>query len=107
MDEETKQQLKPVKKSSGYPKFYGQLQIREKWTSLRPTVNSRGWLLQQLAKFLAKQLQTLSEDTESYVKKASCFIFNELLKKEEIKPVDLLVIFDVVSLLTNVATEET
>ena len=104
IDPEIQQQLIPREKSSRSPKFYGLPKIHKEDVPLRPIVSCIGSPLQQLAKYLAKQLQPHTDNMESNVKNASHFV--ELLKNQTVQPGDLLVSFDVVSLFTNIPVDE-
>ncbi|KAK4879049.1 hypothetical protein RN001_007195 [Aquatica leii] len=71
LSKEDQQKVIPREKSSKCPKLYGLPKIHKEGAPLRPVVSSIGSPLQELAKFLAKQLQPYAEEAESYVKNAS------------------------------------
>ncbi|XP_077778802.1 uncharacterized protein LOC144326219 [Podarcis muralis] len=104
ISEEIQLRIIPREKSSRCPKLYGLPKIHKEGTPLRPIVSSIGSPLQNLAKFLAKQLQPYAESISSHV--PNSFQFIETIKKQNLHPNDLLVSFDVVSLFTQVPINE-
>ncbi|XP_039221239.1 uncharacterized protein LOC120318067 [Crotalus tigris] len=98
ISEEIHQRIIPREKSSRCPKLYGLPKIHKEGTPLRLIVSSIGSPLQNLAKFLAKQLYTYTESISSHVQNSLHFI--ETIKKQNLQPSDLLVSFDVTSLFT-------
>ncbi|KAK4873011.1 hypothetical protein RN001_015040 [Aquatica leii] len=84
LEKTTKNKIKTTKLSK---------EIHKEGAPLRPIVSSIVSPLQELAKFLAKQLQPYAEEAESYVKNASHFI--ERIKDITLEPDHMLVSFDV------------
>jgi hypothetical protein len=84
--------------------MYGLPKIHKDGVPLRPTVSNIGAPTYQLAKHLSGLLNQLTGKTAHHVKNS--FNFIEILKSLQIKPDDLMVSFDVVSLFTKVPVEE-
>ncbi|KAM3823585.1 uncharacterized protein M6D78_018813 [Vipera latastei] len=104
ISEEIQKTIIPREKSSRCPKLYGLPKIHKEGTPLRPIVSSIGSPLQNLAKFLAKQLQPYANSITSHVQNS--FQFIEIISKLNLQPCDLLVSFNVVSLFTQVPIKE-
>jgi hypothetical protein len=102
LTEETRRQLSPA--SSRPPRMYGLPKIHKDGVPLRPIVSNIGTPTYQLSKHLSGLLNQLTGRTAHNVKNS--FHFNEILKTLQIKPGDLMVSFDVVSLFTKVPIEE-
>src|SRR5699024_10003933 len=78
--------------------------IHKEECPLRPIVSTMGSPTYNLAKYLAKHLQTHVGHTDSFVKNSTHFV--ELISDVRLDPGDILVSFDVVSLFTNVPVED-
>ena len=84
--------------------MYGLPKIHKEGIPLRPTVSNIGAPTYQLSKHLSGLLSQLTGKSAHHVKNS--FHFIEILKTLKIKPGDLMVSFDVVSLFTKVPVEE-
>jgi hypothetical protein len=85
--------------------MYGLPKMHKEGVPLRPIIVSNiGAPTYQLSKHLSGLLNQLTGKTAHHVKNS--FHFIEILKSLEIKPGDLMVSFDVVSLFTKVPVEE-
>jgi hypothetical protein len=103
LTEETRRQLSPA--GSRPPGMYGLPKIHKDGVPLRPIVSNIGAPTYQLSKHLSSgHLNQLTVKTAHHVKNS--FHFTEILKSLQIKPGDLMVSFDVVSLYTEVPVEE-
>jgi len=86
------------------PRVYGLPKIHKEGIPLRPTVSNIGTPTYQLSKHLSGLLNQLAGKSTHHIKNS--FHFIEILKTLKIKPGDLMVSFDVVSLFTKVPVEE-
>jgi len=84
--------------------MYGLPKIHKEGIPLRPNVSNIGAPTYQLSKHLSGLIGQLTGKSAHHVKNS--FHFNEILKTLKIKPGDLMVSFDVVSLFTKVPVEE-
>jgi len=99
--EETRRQLGPA--CSRPSRLYGLPKIH-KGVPLRPIVSNIGSSTYQLSKHLSRLLNQYTGKTAPHVKNS--FHFIRILESLKIKPGDLMVGFDVVSLFTKVPVEE-
>ena len=95
-------QLRPS--NSKCPRFFGQPKIHKTDVPLRPIVATRGGPTYDTARHLAKILKPLVGNTIHHVKNSEQFA--NLLKDITLRPDDIMVSFDVVSLFTNVPTPD-
>lgn len=95
---------KVIERNPLTPRIYGLPKIHKEGAPHRPIVNIIRGPTYLLAKYLAQKLKPLVGLTESFVKDSSSFV-NEL-KGIMIDLDDILVIFDVVSLYTNIPINE-
>ena len=95
-------QLRPS--SSTCPRFFGQPKIHKPDIPLRPIVASRGGPTYNTAKHLTKILQPLVGNTPHHVSNSDQFV--QHIQNLNLRPSDIMVSFDVVSLFTNVPTGE-
>ena len=102
LTEETCQQLCPA--GSRPPRMYELPKIHKEGIPLRPIVSNIGAPTYQLSKHLSGLLNQLTRKSPHHVKNS--FHFIEILKSLKIKPGDLMVSFEVVSLFTKVPVEE-
>ena len=102
LTEEIRRRLSPA--GSRPPRLYGLPKIHKDGVPLRPIVSNIGAPTYQLAKHLSGLLNQLTGRTAHHVKNS--FHFIEILESLQIKPGDLMVSFDVVSLFTKVPVEE-
>jgi len=102
LTEETHRQLCPA--DSRPPRLYGLPKIHKEGVPLRPTVSNIGTPTYQLSKHLSELLNPLTGKSAHHVKNS--FHSIEILKSLKIKPDDIMVSFDVVSLFTKVPVEE-
>jgi len=102
LTEETHRQLCPA--GSRPPRMYRLPKIHKEGIPLRPIVGNIGAPTYQLSKHLSGLLNQLTRKLAHHVKNS--FHFIEILKSLKIKPGDLMVSFDVVSLFTKVPVEE-
>jgi hypothetical protein len=86
------------------PRLYGLPKIHKEECPLRPIVSTMGSPTYNLAKYLAKHLQTYVGHTDSFVKNSLHFV--ESIRNVRLDTTDILVSFDVVSLFTNVPVED-
>ena len=105
LNDDIKKLTIPREKSSRIPKAYGLPKIHKKDIPLRPIISAFSSPTHKLAQYLAKTLQPLAEQSNSYIKNS--FHFLQKLKDFNITPNSLLVSFDVVSLFTNIPLSET
>ena len=101
--EETRRQLSTT--SSRPPRLHGLPKIHKEGVPLRPIVSNIGAPTYQLPKHLAGLLNQLIGKSVHHVKNS--FHFIDILQSLQIKPGDLMVSFDIVSLFTKVLVEET
>jgi hypothetical protein len=86
------------------PHLYGLPKIHKLDMPLRPTVSSVGSPCYGLAGFLHKILSPHAGKSESFVKNSGHFV--QLFKSVNLQSSDTLVIFDIVSLFTNVPVDK-
>lgn len=86
------------------PRIYGLPKFHKEGAPLRPIVNTIGGPTYLLSKYLARKLKPLVGLSYSFVKDSSSF-FDEL-NSLTFEPGDMLIIFDVVSLFTNISINE-
>ncbi|XP_022093238.1 uncharacterized protein LOC110980660 [Acanthaster planci] len=96
--EQLYRQLRPS--NSRCPRFFGQPKIHKKETPLRPIVASRGGPTNNTARHLAKILRPLVGNSQHHIKNSDEFL--SIIQDLRLKPGDIMVSFDVVSLLTSV-----
>ena len=99
---ETRRQICPA--GSRSPRLYELPKIHKEGVPLRSIVSNIGASTYQLSKQLSGFLNPLTGKSAHHVKNS--FHFIEILKSLKIKPDDLMVSFDVVSLFTKVPVEE-
>jgi hypothetical protein len=104
LDSNRKKCLIPREKSSRMPKFYGLPKVHKDGAPLRPIVSAINSPTQPLAKYLAWRLQPHVIKSKSFVKNSEDFI--QKIQDIKIEEQDILVSFDVVSLFTNIPTDE-
>jgi len=102
LTEETRRQMGPA--GSRPPRLYGLPKMHKEVVSLRPIVSNIGAPTYQLSKHLSGFLNQHTGKTAHHVKNS--FHFTSILQSLKIKPGDLMVGFDVVSLFTKVPVEE-
>jgi hypothetical protein len=102
LDERLKKRL--LSNSKITPRIYGLPKIHKDEFPLRPIVNTIGSPTYELAKYVAKILSPLVGHTDSFIKDSNDFI--KIIKNEKIKPKEILISFDVVSLLTKIPLDE-
>ena len=102
MDEKTRKFLTPY--HSKPPHLYGLPKVHKKDYPLRPIVSSIGSPTYNLEKFLLEILKPLAGKTNSHIKNSQDFI--NKIKTTTIKEGEIQVSFDIVSLFTNVPTNE-
>ena len=95
---------KRLNPSGSRPRLYGLPKIHKEGVPLRPIVSNIGAPTYQLSKYLAGILGLFTGNTKHHVKNS--FQFIQTLKSFKIKPDELMVSFDVVSLFTNVPIED-
>ncbi|XP_018367903.1 PREDICTED: uncharacterized protein LOC108764261 [Trachymyrmex cornetzi] len=100
---ETKTTLKPTNPLP--PRLYGLPKVHKSNISLRPIVSAIHSPTYNLSRFLARTLQPLTEKTESHITNSTDFI--QKIQKIRLRPIDLLVSFDVESLFTQVPIKDT
>ena len=86
------------------PRMYGLPKIHKANVPLRPIVSAIGSPTYNIAKHLTTMIQPLIGQTDSYIRDSAHFI--EKIAPLTVKPDDLLVSFDVVSLFTMVPIDE-
>jgi hypothetical protein len=82
------------------PRLYGLTKIHKEGVLLRPIVNNIGTPTYQLSKYLAGLLRQFTRNSGHHVKNS--FQFVQILESLRVRPEDLMVSFDVVSLFTNI-----
>ena len=87
------------------PNTYALPKIHKPDVPLRPIISAFRSPTHKLAQHLAKTLQPLAEQSNSYIKNS--FHFLQRLKYFNISPNSLLVSFDVISLFTKISLSET
>ena len=102
IDAETKQNLR--KSESLPPRLYGLPKIHKENVPLRPIVSAIGSPTYNIAKHLTKLLEPYIGQTDTYIRDSTHFI--EKIKDITLRPNDMLVSFDVVSLFTMVPINE-
>jgi hypothetical protein len=102
LDNRIKKRLLPSSEIT--PTIYGLPKIHKDGVPLRPIVNTIGSPTYELAKYVAKILGPLVGHTESFIKDSNGFL--KIIKKEKIKPKDILISFDIVSLFTKIPLDE-
>jgi hypothetical protein len=103
LPEETKKKLIPH--TSTPPRLYGLPKIHKEGVPLRPIVNCIASPTYSLAKYLTGLLNPLVGYSPSHIRNSEDFIHK--LNTISLKESDILVSFNVVSLLTRVPLEET
>ena len=94
--------LKPS--GSACPRFFGQPKIHKPGVPLRPIVSSRGGPTYNTARHLTKILHPLVGLTPHHITNSIQFV--GIIKDLKLRQSDILVSFDVVSLFTNIPTQE-
>ena len=102
IDNTTYHHLKPS--AFTCPRFFCQPKIHKPDGPLRPIVASQGSPSYNIATHLTKNLHRLVGLTEHHINNTSKLV--DIIKHIHLRPTDILVSFDVVSLFTNIPIEE-
>jgi hypothetical protein len=87
------------------PRLYGLLKIHKPGVPLRPTINTTGSLTYRLAQHLVRLLSGHTGHSPHQVKNSTEFV--QVLSSLWVDTRDIMVSFDIVSLLTRVPIKET
>lgn len=82
------------------PEIYGLPKIHKEGVPLKPIVNTIVSTMYELEKYVAKILNPLVGNTNSFIKYSDDFV--KLIKNERVESNDILVSFDVVSFFTKI-----
>lgn len=102
LDERTKEGL--ILSCQITPKIYGPSKIHKEGVPLRPIVKTIRSPTYELANYVAKLLSPLVGCIVSYIKESNDFV--NFIKEEKVKPWDMIISFDVVSLFTKISLNE-
>ena len=103
IDQSLYYKLKPT--DSPAPRFYGLPKIHKQGIPIRPIVSYTGTPLYKISKHIANILTTYVSREGRHSENSK--IFSEYVRKLKVKDDEILVLFDVTSLYTNVPIKET
>ena len=95
--------LKP--NDSSAPRFYGQQKIRKPGVSVRPIVSYSGSPLYNLNNYIANILKAYVQDENNNTKNSTTF--SNYIRNVPIEDDEIMVLFDVTSLYTNIPIIDT